>query len=286
LTSVQALGQAPIVELAKRQQEASVIELYHNDMSVCAQKVRLTLAEKGLSWTGHHLNLRAGNQHSPEYLKLNPNGVVPTLIDDGRVMIESTMICEYLDDAYPSPPLRPNDPYARGLMRLWTKKLDDWVHADTGTLSSCIAFRHQYLARLDTAEKLEAHLANMPSADKRTRQRANITQGIKSPYFAEALTRFATLFQQIETQLGQTRWLAGDIYSLADIGYTPYFLRMEQLGLGPAFYGPRVTDWGARLIERPSFATSIKGLLNPDYLTLFARERETAASAAQSILAA
>ena len=101
-------------------------------------------------------------------------------------MIELTMICEYLDDAYPEPPLRPSDPYLRGRMRLWTKKLDDWMHADTGTLSSCIAFRYQYLARLDTPEKLEQHLNSMPSADKRTRQRANITQGIESPYFVEA----------------------------------------------------------------------------------------------------
>ena len=55
-----------------------MIELYHNDMSVCAQKVRLVLAEKKLEWTGHHLNLRAGDQHRPDYLKLNPKGVVPT----------------------------------------------------------------------------------------------------------------------------------------------------------------------------------------------------------------
>src|SRR3954451_4220384 len=243
-----------------------MIELYHNDMSVCAQKVRLVLAEKNQPWVGHHLNLRAGDQHKAAYLELNPNGVVPTLVDDGQVMIESTMICEYLDDAYPEPPLRPNDPYPRGQMRLWTKKLDDWVHADTGTLSSCIAFRYQYLGRLDTPEKLEAHLANMPSPDKRARQRANITQGMASPYFAEALKRFARLFQQIETALVGRPWLVGESYSLADIGYTPYFLRMEQLGLGASFYGPRVREWGARLLARPNFSTGIGDLLNTEYL--------------------
>lgn len=263
-----------------------MIELYHNDMSVCAQKVRLTLAEKSLPWSGHHLNLRAGDQHKPDYFRLNPNGVVPTLVDNGRVMIESTMICEYLDDAYPDPPLRPSDAYARGQMRLWTKKLDDWAHADTGTLSSCIAFRYQYLARLDTPEKLEAHLANMPSADKRTRQRANITRGMESPYFVEALQRFARLFRQIEDALGDGPWLIGKTYSLADIGYTPYFLRMEQLGLGAAFYGPRVRAWGERLLARPSFAAGIGNLLNPDYLALFAQKREEASSVARSLLAA
>src|SRR4051812_6777343 len=56
-----------------------MLELYHNDMSVCAAKVRLTLAEKGVPYTGHHLNLRAGDQREPGYLALNPKGVVPTL---------------------------------------------------------------------------------------------------------------------------------------------------------------------------------------------------------------
>jgi glutathione S-transferase len=263
-----------------------MIELYHNDMSVCAQKVRLVLAEKNQPWVGHHLNLRAGDQHKAAYLELNPNGVVPTLVDDGRVMIESTMICEYLDDAYPEPSLRPSDPYARGQMRLWTKKLDDWVHADTGTLSSCIAFRYQYLARLDTPEKLEAHLANMPSMDKRTRQHANITRGMESPYFVAALKRFADLFRQIEATLGSSPWLAGDTYSLADTGYTPYFLRMEQLGLGAAFYGQRVRAWGERLLARPSFAAGIGNLLNPDYLALFEQKRAEATLTARSLLAA
>jgi glutathione S-transferase len=86
-----------------------LIELYHNDMSVCAQKVRFALAEKKLAWEGRHLNLRAGDQQKPEYLKLNPKAVVPTLVDSGMVIIESTVINEYLDDAYPEPRLKPAD---------------------------------------------------------------------------------------------------------------------------------------------------------------------------------
>ena len=112
-----------------------MIELYHNDMSVCAQKVRFALAEKNLKWEGHHLNLRAGDQQRPEYLKLNPNAVVPTLVDDGTVIIESTVINEYLDDAYPEPRLRPTDSLFRARMRLWTKQLDEGVHAATSVLS-------------------------------------------------------------------------------------------------------------------------------------------------------
>ena len=87
-----------------------MIELYHNDMSVCAEKVRFALAEKAIPWTSHHLNLRAGDQQKPEYLKLNPNALVPTLVDNGTVIIESTVINEYLDDAYPELRLRPREP--------------------------------------------------------------------------------------------------------------------------------------------------------------------------------
>ena len=62
-----------------------MLELYHNDMSTCAQKVRATLAEKDLAWDGHELNLRTGEQHKPQFLKLNPRGVVPVLVHDGNV---------------------------------------------------------------------------------------------------------------------------------------------------------------------------------------------------------
>ena len=78
-----------------------MIQLYHNDMSSCAQKVRIVLAEKGLEWKGHHLSLRDGESRTSEYKKLNPNGVVPTLItDSNETIIESTVIMEYLDEKY------------------------------------------------------------------------------------------------------------------------------------------------------------------------------------------
>ena len=81
-----------------------MLELYHHGSSVCAAKVRLALAEKGLEWTGHYLDILKGDQFAPEYLKLNPKAVVPTLEHGGRVITESTVICEYLDEVFPEPP--------------------------------------------------------------------------------------------------------------------------------------------------------------------------------------
>ena len=96
-----------------------MLYLYHAPSSVCAMKVRLVLNEKGLPWDGKILDLRRGDQFDPEYRKLNPNSVVPTLVHDGRVVVESTVIIEYLDEAFPSPALMSGDPYQRAVARLW-----------------------------------------------------------------------------------------------------------------------------------------------------------------------
>jgi ganglioside-induced differentiation-associated protein 1 len=89
-----------------------MLTLYHNDMSVCAAKVRTALAAKELAWNGVHLDLRRGDVQELEYLKLNPNAVVPTLVHDGRVITESMAICEYVDDdQWPDHPLKPRDSF-------------------------------------------------------------------------------------------------------------------------------------------------------------------------------
>ena len=93
------------------------LALYHNDMSSCAQKVRLMLAEKGLEWESRHLDLRAGEHQKDWYVKLNPRAVVPTLIDGDIKLFQSLAILEYLDEAYPEPPLLPAAPLARAWVR-------------------------------------------------------------------------------------------------------------------------------------------------------------------------
>lgn len=244
-----------------------MIELYHNDMSVCAQKVRLTLAEKNLPWQGHHLNLRAGDQQKPEYLKLNPNALVPTLVDDGAVIIESTMINEYLDDAYRDPPLRPAGAAARARMRLWTKQLDDSVHAATSVISSAIAFRYQKLAA--GMEALEQFHRRMPDPVKRERSWENVTKGIESRYFAESIRRFDKLLGDMEAGLAAGRWLAGDEFSLADLGYTPYATRLDHLQLQFLWdHRPHFAGWYDRVRERRSYGEALEKWFNPAYLPL------------------
>ncbi len=261
-----------------------MIELYHNDMSVCSQKVRFALAEKKLKWQGHHLNLRAGDQQKPDYLKLNPNALVPTLVDNGAVVIESTMINEYLDDAYPEIALRPTDPVSRARMRLWTKQLDDTVHAATSVISSAIAFRYQKLAV--GMEELRRFHEQMPDPVKRERSWENVTKGVESTYFPEAIRRFDRLLADMEAALKDASWLAGNEFSLADIGYAPYATRLDHLQLGFLWdRRPRWAAWYARVRERRSYKEALEDCFNPGYLPLMKEKGLEAQRSIKSILA-
>lgn len=248
-----------------------MIELYHADMSTCAQKVRFVLAEKKLDWTGHTLNLRTRDQHQPDYLKLNPNGVVPTLVDNGQVIIESTVICEYLDDAYPDIPLRPDSPADRALMRRWTKWLDEVLHFYTGVLSGSIAFRHQHLAR--PADELAAYLDGIPDPKRRARQREQIEKGMEAEQFIDAVGTFEDFLTRLEAQLSETRWMAGERYSLADIGYTPYVIRLFELELAPWMANrPNILKWYEQIQARENFTAGYKEWKNNDYCALMAEK--------------
>ena len=258
-----------------------MIELYHNDMSVCAQKVRFVLGEKDLKWISHHLNLRAGDQQKPEYVRLNPNAVVPTLVDDGHVIIESTVIAEYLDDAYPEITLRPRDPEARALMRLWTKQLDESVHAATRTITNAIAFRHQKLALgMDALKTLHEKI---PDSKKRAESWENVTKGVDSSYFAEAALRFDKLLGDMEACLTAVAWLAGKEFSLADIGYAPYILRLQDLQL-QFFWDkrPHVPAWFEKVGKRRGYKEAFDNWPNESYASLM---REKGAEAQQRIKA-
>ncbi|MFQ5683220.1 MAG: glutathione S-transferase family protein [Candidatus Binatia bacterium] len=260
-----------------------MLELYHNEMSTCSQKVRFALAEKGLKWTGHHLNLRARDQQRREYIRLNPNAVVPTLVDNGNPVIESTVINEYLDDAYPTCALRPVDPNQCVRMRLWTKQLDEGVHAATGVLSTGIAFRYQKLA-LPAAE-LEALIKNVPDPAKRERTRENIMQGVNSRYFVGALKRFDKLVADFETALAEGPWLAGSEFSLADIAYAPYMVRLGHLQLGILWdERSHVAAWFARLKERAGFKSAIVEWLNPSYVMLMEKKGKEVQSRLKALL--
>jgi glutathione S-transferase len=248
-----------------------MLALYHNDMSSCAHKVRLTLAEKGLEWESRHLDLRAGEHQQDWYVKLNPRAVVPTLIDGNIVVPESNVINEYLDERFPDPPLKPAEPFGRAKMRLWTKQLDEGVHdAGIAVLSFALAFRHQYITRGEAGQEM---LESIPDPVKRERRRDVIERGLDSQHFKNAVARLLTLYADMDSALSNHAWLAGDHYSIADAAFTPYVVRLDHLDvLSLLDRTPRVADWYTRIRARPSFADGIVRWENQKYLDLMKRE--------------
>jgi glutathione S-transferase len=158
-----------------------MLELYHNNISVNAQKVRIVLAEKNLEWTGHHLSFAKGEHLTTEYKALNPRGLVPVLVHDGHAIIESSVICSYLDEVFPDPPLTPKAPIERATMRLWCKLPDDVLHIACGTVSFAISFGEQL--KKQAGDQLEERLMKIPDPARRERQRVLIDKGIEAPFF-------------------------------------------------------------------------------------------------------
>lgn len=239
-----------------------MLYLYHGATSVCAAKVRLVLAEKDIDWTGELLDLQRGDQHRPEYRRLNPNAVVPTLVHDGRVVIESTVIIEYLDEAFPARALMPADPFQRASARLWMKKIDDRLHAACSTVTFAVAFRRFLLKK--TPDELEARFRAMPDPAYRERQRLSILHGVAAPHVPPALRTFDDYFGEMEDALARAPYLAGDTYSLADAAVTSYVNRAELLGMDRMWTErrPRLTDWLARIRARPSYKPAIEGWMS------------------------
>lgn len=232
-----------------------MLELYHNINSVCAQKVRMALKEKGQEPKEHLLTLR-GDQNDPEYLKLNPNGVVPTLVHDGQVIIESSLILYYLDDTFPAPPLMPKSPLKRHRVRLYNKLIDEYVHNSCTILTFATAFRPNFLKM--PREQWMAEINKSPLKQRAEYKRSVIEHGLDSEYVGYALAQHRKLLAWMAEDLKQGPYLAGDAFSLAECAVIPYILRLELLKLSGLWADyPMIADWWARVRERPTVKAAI-----------------------------
>lgn len=253
-----------------------ILELYHSDMAVCSQKVRLVLAAKGLPVIEHTLDIHRGDQFDPAYLKLNPNAVVPTLVVDGTPVLESTLIAEYLDEAYPDPSLKPADLIERAKMRRFALLTDQGLHGACGTLTSAIAFRKKLIA-MDAVER-EAHFEATPDPARRERKRETFLHGLKAPGIAEAFRVHVRFLEKLDGALSDgATWIAGGVYSLAEACLTPYVVRLDQLGLSAMWRDrPAVAAWLDRVREKPNYA-GIADYLDPATVAFFAEAGAEAA---------
>jgi glutathione S-transferase len=249
------------------QNEAAMLEVYHHGSSVCAAKVRLVLMEKQIEWTSRYIDILAGEQFDPEYLKINPRAAVPAIIHEGAVLTESTVICEYLDDAFPGTTLKPSTSLAQARMRVWTKLVDEEIHPATRPLTYVVTHRHAILARGEAA--VEEHIASDPHAGWRERKRRWIHEGFGAPDVVLALGTFVRLIEDMDHALERSEWLVGNSYTLADGALTPYANRLEMLGLSELWGDRRhFARWFAAVKDRPSFAPALF-----DYLPQELRDR-------------
>jgi glutathione S-transferase len=241
-----------------------VIALYHFGFSTCSQKVRLVLAEKELEFESHEVDLIAGGQHDPAYVALNPKHVVPTLVHDGHVLVESSLIIGYLDDAFPEPPLRPAQALGRYEVQRWIKRVDEELHPAAPTVTFALGPRSVLLQQPE--EVREANLARIPDPVARATRRSVLAHGVKAPEFAGALGVFIDVLDGMEAALADRSWLSGERFGLADASLLPYVLRLEHLAMDPLLdpsARPRVADWLARVKARPAHATAVEAWAAP-----------------------
>jgi len=229
-----------------------MIELYNRPTSTCSQKVRVCLAEKGLEFIDRRVDNKTNQNLTPEYLALNPNGVVPTLVHDGNVITDSSVICEYLDEIYPQPPLTPRDAVERARMRAWMRFAEEvpTMAIRVPSFHMIIALRfegmdeRQFITQEADARPLRKHF-----------YRRMGVKGFSKEDVATALEELDLTLSRMENMLAGGRWLMGEVFTLADILVIPTLDRMADLGLAAMWQAryPRATAWHERVQERDSF---------------------------------
>ena len=194
------------------------ITLYHDVPSSNSDRVKIALAEKGLAWDGVTVSLAKKDQKRPEHLRRNPYGKIPVIDDDGKILFESCIINEYLDEKYPNPPLMPKDPFLRGRGRILVDYALNYLHEPYWTLRG---------------EMLKKESERNPAVMDEKRR------------------TLRKLLEYLEEALGDKPYFLGD-FSLTDIAVIPRFLRMETYGAMPAPTLPKLNQWLERMKERSS----------------------------------
>jgi glutathione S-transferase len=229
-----------------------MLELYHDWRSFCSIKVRLCLAEKKLPWESRFVDLMKLEHTTPEYLKLNPNGVVPTLVHDGVPIHESTLINEYLEEVFPEVALMPEDPVERARARFWVKYEDDVLHPAIRPATFAMMMAPELAARSD------AELADMVEAHPNKQRAEELVRAARSPVdeakVEAARQTMRTALDRIEQRLNEAAWLGGSTYSLADVAAAPFIDRLEELNLSGLWETrPALKDWISRTKARPAY---------------------------------
>ncbi len=228
------------------------VTLYHWEPNANSGKPMLTLAEKGVAYDSHYLDLLNFDQHKPEYLAINPLGTIPAMTHGDRVLTESTAIMEYVDEAFPGPRLMPENPVDAWRVRWWMKFMDQWLAPSFSMIGWSIFVGPSVRAR--DPQELEAAIDRIPMEERRVAWRKAIYNRFSAEEMAESQRRVAIGIGLLEQALTEREWLGSDQYSLADInGFNlAYALPLSQPHLSSDEKTPHIMEWLRRIYERPA----------------------------------
>jgi glutathione S-transferase len=227
-------------------------KLYNAPQSTCSQRVRFVLNAKGLPFDEIKLNLLEGDQLKPDYLKLNPNGVVPTLDHDSSIVIDSTVITEYLDEVEPEESFTPESPVARARMRALMHFIDEMPAAAVRVPTFNLAF-------LPSFQKMSRAAFVAMAESKPLRREFMMTMGQTGFPKAEmdgALARLRRAYERMDAEIAASGgpWLQGQQMTLADVAVMPALVRMDDLGMSAQWQDlPRVVAWFDNIRAQPAF---------------------------------
>jgi len=227
-------------------------KLYNAPQSTCSQRVRFVFNAKKLPFEEVKLNLLEGDQLKPDYLKLNPNGVVPTLDHDGAIIIDSTVIIEYLDEITPNESFTPENPVERARMRSLMHFIDEMPAAAVRVPTFNLAFlpRFQKMSRDDFVAMAES---------KPLRREFMLTMGqtgFPKHEMDAALARLRRTYERMDSEIERSAgpWLLGKRIALADVAVMPALVRMHDLGLADWQDLPRIVTWFDNIRAQPAFS--------------------------------
>ena len=233
------------------------LHLFHFPMSSCSQKLRIYLQVKGIQWTPHQIDLSAHESYAPWFMGINPQGMVPVLVIDGAVHIESNEILALLEDRYPSPVLWPTDRADDIRAQL---AVENALHHDLRLLS--FRFVHGRTTTTKTAEMMAAYRAHGRASDPKKRAELDFyetlaAEGLSDARCRQAAAKFRAAFDVFEQKLAIAPYLAGEAISVLDIAWFVYAYRLVLGGYPLGSLHPRVDAWYRALAADPTWEREV-----------------------------
>ena len=235
-----------------------MLELYHWEPNGASARVMLVLAEKGLEYSSHYVDVLRFEQYTPRFIALNEAGQLPVLVRDGLAYAESSAIGEYLEEAFPAEPLMPSDPFGRWRVRVWQKHVDEGLAASICELAWEAHGRSALGALALDPAQLQSQIERIPTQARRDAWKAAIAGSTKEQ-LARARSRVDAAIAALESDLARFSWLCGSAYSLADIAVFSYLRYLPALAPDALSEraAPRVRAWLQRIEERPAVRATL-----------------------------